>query len=92
MEEFILVDKAAAKFEAASGCKLHRDSRVGKCKFLPLGRWRGTLQQEDVPCNYMVISDHLDMVGVTLKATYRVSHNTLATLYFAISKLPEGIE
>ena len=23
---------------------------------------------------------------------YRVSHNTLATLYFAISKLPEGIE
>jgi hypothetical protein len=70
MEEFLLVDKAAAIFEGASGCKLHRDAAVGKCKFLPLGRWRGTLQQEDIPCNYMVLSDHLDMVGVTLKATH----------------------
>ena len=70
MEEFLLVDRAAAMFEGASGCKLHRDPAVGKCKFLPLGRWKGTLQQEDIPCNYMLLSDHLDMVGVILKATH----------------------
>ena len=41
-----------------------------KCKFLPLGRWCNTLQQSDIPCNYMTLSDRLDMVGVTLKATW----------------------
>ena len=38
--------------------------------FLALGRWRGTLNQEDLPCNFFSLSDHLDMLGVTLKATY----------------------
>ena len=70
MEEFLLVDKAMALFEEASGCKLHRDPANKKCKFLPLARWRGTLQQEDIPCNYMTISDHLEMVGVELRATW----------------------
>ena len=69
MVEFLLVDEAAAKFEKASGCRLHRDPQLGKCKFLPLGRWRGTLQQEDIPCNIMVLSDQIDIVWVTLKAT-----------------------
>ena len=69
MEEFLLVDQASALFERSSGCKLHRDPTSGKCKFLPLGRWRGTLTQEDIPCPYMVLSDHLDMVGVELRAT-----------------------
>ena len=44
MEEFLLVDKAMAFFEKASGCKLHRDPANKKCKFLPLARWRGTLE------------------------------------------------
>ena len=70
MEEFMLVDNAMALFEKASGCKLHRDPANKKCKFLPLARWRGTLQQEDIPCNYMTISDHLEMVGVELRATW----------------------
>ena len=38
--------------------------------FLPLGRWKGTLCQEDLPVKYIVISEHLDMVGVKLKASY----------------------
>ena len=38
--------------------------------FLPLARWRGTLQQTDIPCKYMTISDHLDMLGVELRATW----------------------
>ena len=50
MDEFKLVDRAMALFEQASGCKLHRDPSTKKCKFLPLARWRGTLQQEDIPC------------------------------------------
>ena len=72
MEEFSLVNSASALFEAASGCRLHRDPASQKCKFLPLGRWRRTLQQEDLPlaCQYMVLSDHLDMVGVQLHATW----------------------
>ena len=69
MEEFLLVDKAMALFENASGCKLHRDPANKKCKFLPLARWRGTLEQDDIPCKYMTISDHLEMVGVELRAT-----------------------
>ena len=70
MDEFHLVDKAMALFESASGCKLHRDPASKKCKFLPLAKWRLTLRQEDIPCKYMTISDHLDMLGVELKATW----------------------
>ena len=33
-------------------------------------RWRGTLQQEDIPCPYMSLSDHLEMLGVELRATW----------------------
>ena len=69
MAEFFTVDKACSLFEKSSGCKLHRDPAAGKCKFLPLGRWRGTLQQEDIPLRYMVLSESLEMVGVELKAT-----------------------
>ena len=69
MQEFIMVDKASLMFEKASGCEIHRDAASGKCKFLPLGRWRGTLQQEDLPIKYIKLSDHLDVLGVELKAT-----------------------
>ena len=70
MEEFSLVDRAMHLFETSSGCRLHRDPASKKCKFLPLSRWRGTLQQSDIPCSYMTISDHLDMLGVELRATW----------------------
>jgi hypothetical protein len=70
MQEFVLVDRAMSLFEKSSGCKMHRDPTAGKCKFLALGRWRGTLNQEDLPCNFFSLSDHLDMLGVTLKATH----------------------
>ena len=70
MEEFNLVDRACTLMERASGVKLHRDPDSGKVKFLPLSRWRGTLSQEDLPCQYVRLSDHLDFVGVELRATY----------------------
>ena len=69
MEEFQLVDYASALFEKCSGCKLHRDPSAGKCKFLPLGKWRNYLAQKDIPA-FILLSDHLDMVRVELKATY----------------------
>ena len=73
MAEFMIVDTACSLFEKSSGCKLHRDPSTGKCKFLPLGRWKSTLQQEDIPLPYMVLSDSLEMVGVELKSTWMKS-------------------
>ena len=49
MQEFSLVDTAMTLFEASSDCRLHRVPSTQKCKFLPLGRWRGTLEQSDIP-------------------------------------------
>ena len=71
MNEFLIVDEGSALFEAASGCILHRDPKSGKVKFLPLGRWKGTLTKEDLPVNYIALSEHLDMVGVKLMASYQ---------------------
>ena len=70
MAEFSLVDHGSLLFEQASGCVLHRDPTSGKVKFLPLGRWRGTLTQEDLPVRYIALSEHLDMIGVELRATH----------------------
>ena len=70
MSEFSLVDRGSLLFERASGCILHRDPTSGKVKFLSLGRWKGTLKQEDLPVNYVVLSDHLDMIGVELRASH----------------------
>ena len=73
MAEFGLVDKAAKLFELSSGCALHRDPNTGKCKVLPLGRWKGTLQQDDIPFQYMKLCDTLAMVGVYLAANWQVT-------------------
>ena len=63
MSEFSLVDKACRLFENASGC-----SKM--CKMLALGRWKGTLEQEDIPLPYLKLTDHLDYLGVRLFANY----------------------
>ena len=73
MSEFTLVDKAARMFELSSGCSLHRDPITGKCKVLPLGRWKGSLQQEDIPFPYMKLCDTLAMVGVDLAGNWQAS-------------------
>ena len=70
MQEFPLVNNACALLEKASGVKLHRDPAAGKVKFLALGRWRGTLTQEDIPHQYIILSEHLDFVGLELRATF----------------------
>lgn len=73
MSEFTLIDRAMALFERASGCKFHRNPASQKCKFLPLARWRGTLEQTDIPCPYMTLSDHLEMVVVELRVTWTLT-------------------
>ena len=71
MAEFELVDKASSLFERSSGCVLHRDPTLGKCKVLPLGRWRQTLQQEDIRFPYLQLCSSLSMVGVELTASWQ---------------------
>ena len=69
MAEFVMIDKVVGVFESASGCAIHRDPTQDKCKVLLLGGWK-RLQQDDIPINYIRISDHLDMLGFTLMATF----------------------
>ena len=73
MAAFALVDQAARIFEQSSGCVLHRNPVTGKCKVLPLGRWRNSLQQEDIAFPYMKICDTLSMVGVELTASWQAT-------------------
>ena len=55
IQDFSLVDRAMPLYERESGCRLHCDPASKKFKLLPLARWRGTLQQDDIPCPY----DHI---------------------------------
>ena len=69
-DEFLLVDMGSLLFEKSSGCELHRDPSSGKVKFLSLGKWRGKMKQQHIPLPYIILSDHLDMLGLVLKPTY----------------------
>ena len=71
MAEFALVEHAVTLFELSSGNHLHRDPVAGKCKVLLLGRWRNTLQQEDIGFPHFRITDSLAMVGVDLTASWQ---------------------
>ena len=64
-EEFHTLDNALHLFEEASGCRLHRDPKSGKCNLLTLGQWTGW-KQEDIPLNYMKLTDNLNFLGVQL--------------------------
>ena len=57
LQEFVTCDTGASLFERAAGTKLHRDPSMNKCKFLPLGKWRRCLTQDDIPTPYMRITD-----------------------------------
>jgi hypothetical protein len=70
MSEFQLVDSACSLFERSSGCKLHRNPASNKCKVLLLGRWKGVVEQEDIPLPYLKITDHLDYLGCKLFSDY----------------------
>ena len=71
MSELSLIEEAVRLFELSSGNHLHRDSIRGKCKVLALGRWRNTLQQEDIGHPHFRLSDRLSMIGVELLASWQ---------------------
>ena len=73
LEEITLIDEGSSIFEAASGCKLHRNPLSRKIKLLPLGKWKNALRLADLPVNYIGISNHSDMMGVILKSSYTLS-------------------
>ena len=73
IREFCVADEGATLFERAAGTQLHRDPTSDKCKFLPLGKWRQELAQNDIPTPYMKLTDSLDMVGVKLCATWSLT-------------------
>ena len=75
MEEFLLLDKACTMFEQSSGCKMHRDPATQKCKFLPLGKWKRILKQEDIPLPYLQLTDSLDYLGCKLFSSYHATKN-----------------
>ena len=70
MQEFLLVDKACSLLERASGVKLHRDPSVGKVKFLPLGRWRGSLTKRIFLINMYSSLTTWNLLGVELRGTF----------------------
>ena len=78
LAEFSIINNAAALFESASGCCLHRDPASEKCKVLLLGKWKNTLKQADLPgdCQYIKIADHLDMLGIQLKSSWTQTRKT----------------
>ena len=78
LEEFSLLDRGSALFEAVSGCILHSDPDSGKVKFLAIGGWRPKgkdpgLKRENIPVPYVVLSKDLDMDGIKLCADFRDS-------------------
>ena len=66
VEEFEICNSYLILFERASGCKFHRDPASQKCKVTPLGDWKEWLNQETVPLPFLLVSDHLDILGVKI--------------------------
>ena len=69
MEEVHTIVAACTLLERAAGVKLHRAVDSGKVKFLPLSGWK-TLTQDDMPYNFIMLSDILDFIGFNLKSSF----------------------
>ena len=63
-EEFNICNIYLILFERASGCKFHRDPLSQKCKITPFGEWKEWLNQETVPLPFLLVSDHIEILGV----------------------------
>merc|ERR1712059_190593 len=55
MEEVKLCIREGDKLEGASGIRLHKNLEAGNIKLLPLGKWKRTLVQQDIPFNFVKI-------------------------------------
>ena len=52
---------------------MHRTAISQKCKFIALGKWKDKMTQGMIPHSFFSLSDHLDFLGVQLKATYSLT-------------------
>ena len=88
LEEINLCIDECEKLALVSGVQLHCDPQSGKVKILPLGLWRDSLSQDDIPHSFIRLTDQLDCVGVKLTYNYfttRKINNSL--LVEKVSKL-----
>ena len=80
LEDLIIAVRQCTKMEMASGVRLHRSVTKGKCRLLPVGSWRESLTQSDIPFDFVKISDTLNLLGVSLCATYRLTRKRNAEI------------
>ena len=79
VEEFNILNSYLILFERASGCKFHRDPSSQKCKITPLGEWKEWLKQETVPLPFLLVSDHLEILGVKFYESWSKTRHTAGT-------------
>ena len=79
VEEFDICNSYLILFERASGCKFHRDPTSQKCKITPLGDWKVWLNQNTVPLPFLVVSDHLEILGVKIFEAWLTTRQTAGT-------------
>ena len=57
INDLIMAVNQCKKMEMASGVKLHRSPTKGKCRMMPIGTWKDSLTQEDIPYDFIKLSD-----------------------------------
>ena len=80
LEDLIMAVRQCTKMEMASGVKLHRSTTKGKCRLLTVGTWRESLTQNDIPFDFIKLTDNLNLLGVSLCATYRLTREKNAEI------------
>ena len=71
VDEFFTVDSCLKLFESASGCKFHRNPLTQKCKVTLFGPWKQKFNQENIPLPFLQVTDHLDILGVSIYENWR---------------------
>ena len=72
-EEFFIVDSCLKFFELSSGCKFHRNPTTQKCKITLFGSWKRRFKQDNIPLQFLQITDHLEISSVKLYENWRTS-------------------
>ena len=70
LKELHIIVKGCNILENAGGVKLHKDPNGDKVKLLPLSVWKKTLTQNEIPYEYIKLSQHLDFIGLEIRDTY----------------------
>jgi hypothetical protein len=82
IDEIMIVVEQCRELVQSSGVRLHRSADSGKCKLLPVGSWVNNVSQEDIPFDFICLTDTIICVGVRLCSNYflsRTKNNDLVT-------------